>query len=76
MDMNTADIPPQVLQQTYLDFKKVVDKHFSPEAFAEGVFDSTDMANAIEEMATASEKFGRLCKEKQDENSRSSTDGI
>lgn len=75
MDINMAEIAPQHLQQTYLDFKKVVDKYFAEGTYAEGVFDSSDMAAAIEEMATVSEKFGRIVKE-HNESNRSTPDGI
>lgn len=59
-------------QTAYQDFKKVVDKYFSKEAFSEKIFNSADMALAIEEITTAAEKFSRHIKqqEKQNENKR------
>lgn len=56
--MNT-NIDAYQLQQVYLDFKKIVDKYFSREAFSEQMFDSTDMAEAIEEMTSVCQKFSR-----------------
>ena len=76
MDMFQSGLQPVDLQQAHLDFKKIVDKYFSPEAYATGVFDSTDMANAIEEMTTVGQKLARIKKDREDESSRSNADGI
>jgi len=64
--MTTQEISPQVLKQTFNDFKKIVDKYFSSETFVEGVFDSVDMANVLEEMSTVCEKFDRFVKRNKD----------
>lgn len=64
----STQIEPQQLQQVFLDFKKIVDKYFSPQGFSAHMFNNEDMANAIEDMTTVCQRFAREQKQKENKN--------